>query len=100
MTSEYVSLQAAIDAAAELGGNVTIDVYAGEVELPATAVIPEGVTIKGAGTDKTTLKIATTNGDGVKITNPNVTIQDVKIDGSAITNGKLRCEYRHRKLRD
>lgn len=83
-TTEYVSLT---DAFAEAKSGDTIVVYEGVVELPAASAIPEGVIIKGAGTDKTTLKISTSNGDGVKLTNPNITIQDVAIDGSAITNG-------------
>ena len=80
---EYVSLTDALNAAQT--GN-TIVIYPGTVELPATAVIPAGVTLKGQGADATTVKITTTNGNGVKLTNPNITIQDLKIDGSAITS--------------
>ncbi|MBQ1407454.1 MAG: right-handed parallel beta-helix repeat-containing protein, partial [Eubacterium sp.] len=81
---EYVTLE---DAFAEAKSGDTVKVIAGEVELPATAVIPEGVTVKGAGKDATILKITTSNGDGVKLTNPNITICDAKIDGGNITNG-------------
>ncbi|MBR3099492.1 MAG: InlB B-repeat-containing protein, partial [Clostridia bacterium] len=83
-TVYYASLAAAA-AAAEAGD--TINVYPLDAEIPADTVIPAGVTIKGAGADQTTLKITTTNGDGLKITNPNVTISNLTLDGSAITSG-------------
>ena len=74
------------DALAVAQSGDVVSVSAGEFELKSTAVIPAGVALKGAGKDATTFTISTTNGDGVKITNPNVTISDATINGSAITS--------------
>ena len=74
------------DALAVAKSGDVVSVPAGEFELKSTAVIPAGVALKGAGKDATTFTISTTNGDGVKITNPNVTISDATINGSAITS--------------
>ena len=83
--TKYTTLAAAI-AAAQAGN--TIEVFEGTVEISNNVVIPEGVTIKGEGAEKTTaVVIASASGDGVKVTNPNVTISNMTIDGSAITSG-------------
>jgi len=82
-TMEYDTLEAALQAANS--GN-TVNVIAGEVEIPATVVIPADVTLSGAGKDQTTLVITTTNGDGLKITQANVKIQNLTIDGKNITS--------------
>ncbi|MBQ6076149.1 MAG: right-handed parallel beta-helix repeat-containing protein, partial [Lachnospiraceae bacterium] len=76
-----------VDAFAAAQSGDVVEVIVSEAELPATAVIPEGVTLKGKGTEATALTITTTNGSGIKITNPNVTIRDLMIDGKNITNG-------------
>ena len=80
-TTYFASVEAALNAAQS---GQTVEVYPGTHDIPATAVIPENVTLKGAGKDQTTLTITTTNGDGLKITKPNVTISDMTIDGRNI----------------
>ena len=82
------TLYATVDAAlaAAQSGDV-VEVYAGEHEITSTTVIPADVTLKGAGKGETRLKIVTANGDGLKVTNPNVTIRDLTVDGSTITSG-------------
>ncbi|MBR0505185.1 MAG: hypothetical protein IJJ84_07230, partial [Kiritimatiellae bacterium] len=82
-TNEYATLSKAL---AALQANETLELYAGSFEIPATTVLPAGVTLTGAGTNETTLAITTTNGDGLKITNAGVTISNMTIDGSAITS--------------
>ena len=61
----------------------TVDIASGEYDLPKSAVgkteIPNGVTIAGAGKDKTVLA---TDSKDHKITGDNVTIKDVTIDGT------------------
>ena len=81
--TKYTTLDAAI-AAAQAGDR--IDVFEGTVEISNNVVIPQGVTIKGEGAEKTAVVIASASGDGVKVTNPNVTISNMTIDGSAITS--------------
>ena len=80
----YATLAEAITAATE---GQTISLNEGVFELPATAVIAKDVTITGAGARKTSLLITTTNGDGVKLTNSGVKIENVTIDGKNITSG-------------
>ena len=61
----------------------TVVIASGEYDLPKSAVgkteIPNGVTIAGAGKDKTVLA---TDSKDHKITGDNVTIKDVTIDGT------------------
>ena len=77
------------DAVAEAQSGDVVNVFAGTHEIPATTVIPAGVTLKGAGNTQTTLVITTTNSDGLKITKANVTIKDMTIDGRNINSGNF-----------
>lgn len=80
----YETLAAAL---ADAKSGDVISVLAGACEIARTAVIPANVTIVGAGKDSTTVVITSETGDGVKITQPNVKIGNMTIDGSAITSG-------------
>ncbi len=82
-TIEYATLDAAI-AAAQTGE--TIEIIASACTIANTSVIPSGVTITGQGKTSTTMTVTTSNGDGIKITNPNVTIKDMTIDGHNLQN--------------
>lgn len=82
----YRTVSEAVAAAATAGQTATVEAFEGTYEIPATISIPEGLTLKGAGAETTVFKITTTNGDGVKITKPNVTISNATINGAAIAS--------------
>ena len=82
-TKDYVSIATTTEelseafAASEAGGTVVLP--SGSIVLPA-AVVAEGVTIQGNGAENTTLVTSST---GYTVSNDNVTISDVTIDGTA-----------------
>ena len=86
-TYNYAELNAAVDATNATDEADTIHVAEGNYELAATATLEEGLTITGEGKEETTVTITTNNGDGLKITNEDVTISNMHIDGSNITSG-------------
>jgi uncharacterized protein (TIGR02145 family) len=81
-TTEYATLDAAITNATS--GDV-IEIIAATCDISASAVIPANVTIQGQGKTATTMTVVT-SGDGLKITNPNVTIKDMSIDGNNVSD--------------
>ena len=77
-TYPVASSESLADAIANAEDGSTVDIASGEYTLSGTGV-SAGVTISGAGADKTVLK---TDSKNYEFTGDNVTIKDVTIDGT------------------
>ena len=66
------------DAITDAAAGETVVVASGEYDLPKSGTIASGVTLAGAGKDKTTLNVEKAN-----VANDNITIKDMTINGEA-----------------
>ena len=83
-TVEYPTLEEAI--AAATSGDV-VEIIVANCGIVNTTPIPAGITIKGQGKTATTMLIESTSGSGLTLSNANVTLKEMTIDGSQITSG-------------